>query len=130
MGWASITSFLFLFTVCRISLARTEGRTPWLSWLLISEEVQMDLDLPKYFYFKHLVNLIFLSIGDITLTFSKEILFWSCLHRRWRFSGIDEGVADGANKNPVLLHFCPEAVKEGLRCMFGGSICQQTGEMS
>lgn len=36
MGWAITTSFLFLFTVCIISLARTEGRTPWVICLAIT----------------------------------------------------------------------------------------------
>lgn len=38
MGWAIITSFLFLFTVCMTSLATMDGRTPWLICLAMTVE--------------------------------------------------------------------------------------------
>lgn len=43
IGWAITTSFLFLFTVCMISLARTDGRMPWLICLAMTVEEQTPL---------------------------------------------------------------------------------------
>lgn len=43
MGWASMTSVLFLLTVCIIPSARTEGRTPWVICLAITVEEHVQL---------------------------------------------------------------------------------------
>lgn len=40
MGWAIITSFLFLFTVCMTSLAKADGRTPWFNCPAMTVEEQ------------------------------------------------------------------------------------------
>ena len=39
-----------------------------------------------------------------------------------RVGGVDEGMTYGADSYAVLLHFSPQAVKEGLRSMLGCGI--------
>ena len=72
-----------------------------------------------------------LSYSMFTIEDRFVFLLTSC-QALWRFGGgaycggwgssVDEGVADGADDYPILLHFCPQAVEEGLNRVFGGSI--------
>lgn len=58
----------------------------------------------------------------LLLTCSKSVWFKRRPIHRQRIAGVDEGMTDGADNYPILLHLGPEAVKEGLRRMLRCSI--------
>lgn len=74
MGWAIITSFLFLFTVCMTSLARTDGRTPWLICLAMTVKEQKHSVVIKTqdTYKREFLVLIKPSLGYVCVKMWKE----------------------------------------------------------
>lgn len=106
MGWASTTSFLFLFTVCIISLARTDGRTPWVNWLVITVEEQIDLLLQilpqEKGHFKHLKMLQKANNTSAKKHIIRNTFVMIC-HKSLPIQSLPHGI-------PVLLLTCSQAV--------------------
>lgn len=119
---AITTSFLLLFKVLTISAAASSGETPLGFFVYNTAETQVRWDQVKAqgsswgsFYFS-----LYESFSLILLTWP-DGFGGGCLRvfRRW---AADEGVVDGADGDAILLHLSPQAVKEGLDCVFGGCI--------